>query len=237
MSQVQLLSSLQDENISRVLGAGREEGDGGSQFVVMEYLEYGDLTQFLQSHLPEDTPYLPPTTQTLNFPTLMFMATQVASGMKYLESLNFVHRDLATRNCLVGKSYQVKICDFGSDSPVYRADYFETQDQLLVPLRWMTRESVVEQRYTTKSDVWSFGVCLWEILNFAGIRPYSELTDIALLSALEAQSLPPLPAPRHCHKDVYELMIECWNMEETLRPSFREIHLFLQRKNLGYSPT
>ena len=94
VKEVQLLSGLEDENISRVLGIGTTSSP---HFVVMEYLEHGDLTQFLQSHLPEDTPYLIPTTKTLSFPTLIYMAVQVASGMKYLESLNFVHRDLATR--------------------------------------------------------------------------------------------------------------------------------------------
>ena len=94
VKEVQLLSGLEDDNISRVLGIGTT---CNPHFVVMEYLEHGDLTQFLQSHLPEDTPYLIPTTKTLSFPTLIYMAAQVASGMKYLESLNFVHRDLATR--------------------------------------------------------------------------------------------------------------------------------------------
>jgi len=204
---------------------------------VMEYLEHGDLTTFLQSHLPEDTPYLVGTsTKTLSLPALVYMATQVASGMKYLESLNFVHRDLATRNCLVGKCYHIKICDFGSDCPAYKKDYTETEELLLVPLRWMAAESITEHRYTTKSDVWSFGVCLWEILNFAGIRPYHELSDAEMLSALRNKSPPSLPCPRNCHRDLYELMLECWNINESLRPSFREIHLFLQRKNLGYSP-
>lgn len=93
-----------------------------------------------------------------------------------------------------------------------------------------------QHRYTTKSDVWSFGVCLWEILNFAGIRPYQEMTDSEMLSSLRNKSCPALPSPRNCHRDLYELMLECWNINEALRPSFREIHLFLQRKNLGYSP-
>ena len=158
------------------------------------------------------------------------------------------------RNCLVGKCYHIKICDFGSDCPSYKKDYVEMENLLLVPLRWMAWESVIEvmtrrlycidgilrpilqHRYTTKSDVWSFGVLLWEILNFAGIRPYQDLSDAALLAALHSKAPPALPAPRNCHRDLYDLMLECWNINENLRPSFREIHLFLQRKNLGYSP-
>ena len=94
----------------------------------------------------------------------------------------------------------------------------------------------VQKRFTTKSDVWSFGVCMWEILNLGGLRPYSELSDAQLLAHLTARTIPALPQPNQCSRDLYELLQECWNTVETLRPSFREIHLFLQRKNLGYSP-
>ena len=101
-------------------------------------------------------------------------------------------------------------------------------------------------KYTTKSDVWSFGVCLWEILQLASVRPYAALADDQVLAGLEAtyagnskipgEALGALERPPLCPKDVYELMCECWRREEAARPSFREIHLFLQRKNLGYSP-
>lgn len=235
--EVRLLSGLEDENISRVLGVCVREDPF---FVVMEYLEHGDLTQFLRCHLPEDTQLLPPGTKTLSFGTLIYMATQIASGMKYLESLNFVHRDIATRNCLVGKAYHIKICDFGSDSPIYRRDYYEMENHLLIPIRWMAWESVMECRYTTKSDVWSFAVCLWEILNYASVRPHQDLTDDQVLANLEAgqqgKGVMTLQAPRQCPKDLYELMCECWKTNELQRPSFREIHLFLQRKNLGFCP-
>ena len=103
--------------------------------------------------------------------------------------------------------------------------------------------SPLQCKYTTKSDVWSFGICLWEILQLASVRPYSGLTDDKVLSGLEAMyateaenGLGVLERPPLCPKDVYELMCECWRREDAARPSFREIHLFLQRKNLGYSP-
>ena len=92
-----------------------------------------------------------------------------------------------------------------------------------------------QKRFTTKSDVWSFGVCMWEILNFASVRPYAELTDTQLVGLLQNRACPTLPQPPQCPRELYELVVECCNLEETGRPSFREIHLFLQRKNLGYS--
>ena len=92
--------------------------------------------------------------------------------------------------------------------------------------------------------MWSFGVCLWEILQLASVRPYAHMDDEDVLEALEAKhegdaanGLRPLERPPLCPKDLYELMLECWKRDDAARPSFREIHLFLQRKNLGYSPT
>merc|ERR1712045_1115448 len=187
--------------------------------MICEYTEEGDLYQFLQDHVAETSLSKSPGVPTLSYGCLIYLATQIASGMKYLESLNFVHRDLATRNCLVGKCYHIKICDFGSDCPSYKKDYVEMENLLLVPLRWMAWESVIEHRYTTKSDVWSYGVLLWEILNFAGIRPYQALSDSDLLASLHNKTPPSLPAPRNCHRDLYDLMLECWNITEPLRPS------------------
>ena len=138
-------------------------------------------------------------------------------------------------------NYQYKPTHQVSDFGLSRSLYASVEDLASVssglPVRWMAPEVLKTRMVNNKSDVWSFGVLLWEILNFAGIRPYQDLSDSSLLAALHSKSPPALPAPRNCHRDLYDLMLECWNISETLRPSFREIHLFLQRKNLGYSPT
>ncbi|KAL1117264.1 hypothetical protein AAG570_004590, partial [Ranatra chinensis] len=238
---MRLLAALEDHNIARVLGlCTRDE----PLCVVMEYLEHGDLTQFLKTHVSaESNRTLPIGLKTLSFNCLLYMASQIASGMRYLESLNFVHRDLATRNCLVGKAYQIKVSDFGTDNEQYANDYYKIDGNMALPVRWMSWESISLGKYTTKSDVWSFGVTLWEILHLGRRRPYDAMTDAEVVDNLlrlqteEEADFGYLPrAPSPCTKDIADLMAECWRKNEHERPTFREIHLFLQRKNLGYAP-
>ncbi|KAG5315423.1 DDR2 protein, partial [Pseudoatta argentina] len=263
---VRILAALEDRNIARVLGACyREE----PYCVVMEYLEHGDLCQFLKTHITaEDAHSMPIGVKTLSkltplrrrfsFNCLIYMAAQIASGMRYLENLNFVHRDLATRNCLVGKAYHIKISDFGTDNELYACDYYKVDGTMPLPVRWMAWESIFLGKYTTKSDVWAFAVTLWEILNLGRRVPYEHLSDEEVVQSLrqlhhaaDCSNTNPedsckedprngfdyLPRPTASSKDIYDLMLECWQREETERPTFREISLFLQRKNLGYAPT
>ena len=176
------------------------------------------------------------------------------------------------RNCLVGGGKTIKISDFGMSRPCYRSDYFKSQSGCLLPIRWMAWESVLmvrsplsssrlgyfvynvtdfQGKFTTKSDVWSFGVTLWEVLTYARSQPFESLSDDKVVSNLSlfykerssksaaaaaATAAARLPTPHACPREVRDLMCECWRREEKERPSFREIHMFLQRKNLGYDP-
>ncbi|KAF6200531.1 hypothetical protein GE061_004974 [Apolygus lucorum] len=237
---VRILGALEDVNIARVLGVCSRDDP---ICVVMEYLDHGDLTQFLKTHVQAETSRsLPLGVKSLSFNCLLYMATQIASGMRYLESLNFVHRDLATRNCLVGKGYHIKISDFGTDNEAYACDYYKVETGMALPVRWMAWESVFLGKYTTKSDVWSFGVTLWEILTLCRHRPFDGLSDAEVVENLgrlqESEdgfvTLPRPPPPTT--KDITDLMLECWRQYEQQRPTFTQIHLFLQRKNLGYAP-
>ncbi|CAB0039584.1 unnamed protein product [Trichogramma brassicae] len=166
------LARLNDRNVARLLGASL---DDDPMCIVLENTEHGDLNQYLQSHVAETTTLQ--TAKTLSFGTLIYMATQIASGMKYLEEMDFVHRDLATRNCLVSSGYLVKISDLGSGRSAYSADYFKLEDGPPLPIRWMAWESMLLGNYTSKSDVWAFAVTFWEILTFAREQPFEELPD------------------------------------------------------------
>ncbi|KAK5643044.1 hypothetical protein RI129_009211 [Pyrocoelia pectoralis] len=235
---VRLLSKLKDPNIAQLLGACL---DYEPYFSVREHSEMGDLCQFLQDHVAETATPLASAASTLSYGCLIYMATQIASGMKYLESMRFVHKDLATRNCIVGKQYRIKVSDLGYGRTLYINDYCIIAESRPLPLRWMAWESILLGKYTSKSDVWSFAVTLWEILSFAREQPFEEFNDSKVLENItcfyqdNGRNIL-LSVPINCPKEIYDLMCECWQRNESDRPMFREIHLFLQRKNLGYHP-
>lgn len=232
--EARVLARLRDVNIVQLLGVCFKSEPWCLMF---EYSPCGDLNQYLQDHVADTSAsHLP---KTLSFGCLIYMATQIASAMKYLESLKIVHRDLATRNCLVGYNHHIKVSYFGMSRSPYAADYYKLEDWAMLPIRWMAWESVLLGKFTSKSDVWSFAVTLWEILTFAREQPFEELSDNKVIENLTHfyendgnQML--LPSPINCPREIYDLIRECWQRNESDRPNFQEIYLFLQRKNLGY---
>ncbi|KAG7165703.1 Discoidin domain-containing receptor 2-like 2 [Homarus americanus] len=241
------LSRVDNPNIVRLLGV---VNTSEPLCMLLEYMDDGDLYQFLRRHVTEGIPSAVfkgasgsiREPSFISYGALLHMVTQIVSGMKYLETLNVVHRDLATRNCLVGSGLTVKISDFGMSRPLYSSDYYRLSDsRALLPIRWMAWESVLQGKFSTKSDVWAFGVTLWEILMMARRPPYDELSDEGVLENVshcyhgDGAGMMVLPQPPLCPPDVYEMMTACWRPDYRHRPPFWEIHLFLQRKNLGYT--
>jgi len=237
--EAKIMSRLKDPNVVQVIGICTRSDP---MCVVVEYMKHGDLHLFLQRHsAAEATVSRRKNTSLLSYGALIYMATQISSGMKYLESLNMVHRDLAARNCLVGNNYTIKISDFGMSRSLYSGDYYRIEGKAVLPIRWMAWESLLLGKFSTKSDVWSFGVTVWEVLTFAKEQPFNELNDEAVIENCghfyqNDQHECYLPQPANCPKEIYDLLMECWNREEMHRPSFLEIHMFLQRKNMGYDP-
>lgn len=138
--------------------------------MLFEYMTQGDLHEFLITHSSnESTKISNPalSTNSLMSPVqFLHISLQICDGMEYLASHHYVHRDLAARNCLVGENFTVKISDFGLSRDIYSSDYYRVQSKSLLPVRWMPSESILYGKFTTESDVWSFGVVLWEIYSY-----------------------------------------------------------------------
>lgn len=183
--------------------------------MVFEYMEWGDLAGVLRGSRGGGRPG-----PNLNEPALLHVALQVARGMQYLASRRFVHRDLAARNCLVGCNLAVKIADFGMSRDVYTCDYYKMGGERPMPVRWMSPESIVYARFTHESDVWSYGVVLWEIYS-RGKQPfYGHNNDGATRLILQGIVLVP---PEDCPRFAGDLMRACWEADPRDRISFHEI--------------
>ncbi|CAH3187521.1 unnamed protein product, partial [Porites lobata] len=150
---------------------------------------------------------------------LFSFAWQIAKGMNHLAENNLVHRDLAARNVLVGHDNQIKVSDFGLMRQIYE-DVRSSAKSKKLPVKWMAPEALYQGLYTTKSDVWSFGVVLWEMATLGGV-PYPTLTNSELYRLLGAGYR--MERPDMCSDDVYELMADCWKEEPRSRPSFYQL--------------
>uniref|UniRef100_A0A674MHT4 receptor protein-tyrosine kinase n=1 Tax=Takifugu rubripes TaxID=31033 RepID=A0A674MHT4_TAKRU len=225
LKEVKILSRLKDPNIIRLLGVCVSNDP---LCMVTEYMECGDLNQYLSHRVLLDKTGPSNDAPTVSYPALISMASQIASGMKFLSSLNFVHRDLATRNCL----RHIKIADFGMSRNLYAGDYYRIQGRAVLPIRWMAWECILMGKFTTASDVWAFGVTLWEMLSVCQEQPYSNLTDEQVIDNAgeffrDQSRQVYLGRPAVCPQGLYELMLSCWNRDCKLRPSFSDIHSFL----------
>ncbi|XP_020300058.1 tyrosine-protein kinase transmembrane receptor Ror isoform X2 [Pseudomyrmex gracilis] len=217
--EVELMTDLRHPNIICLLGVILK---GEPMCMLFEYMTQGDLHEFLICHSPRsDVPLNNSNGKILEQPEFLHIALQIASGMEYLASHHYVHRDLAARNCLVGDNLTVKISDFGLSRDIYSSDYYRVQSKSLLPVRWMPPESILYGKFTTESDVWSFGVVLWEIYSY-GLQPYYGYNNQEVIDMIRSRQL--LPCPEDCPTMIYSLMIECWHEVANRRPQFPEIH-------------
>ncbi|XP_058064448.1 ephrin type-A receptor 3 [Anopheles bellator] len=188
--------------------------------IITEYMENGSLDTFLRAN---DGKF-----QTIQ---LIGMLRGIAAGMTYLSDMNYVHRDLAARNVLVNSLLVCKIADFGLSREIENASDAYTTRGGKIPVRWTAPEAIAFRKFTSASDVWSYGVVLWEVMSF-GERPYWNWSNQDVIKSIEKGYR--LPAPMDCPEALYQLMLDCWQKQRTHRPTFASITQTLD--NLARQP-
>uniref|UniRef100_A0A3Q4MTN5 receptor protein-tyrosine kinase n=1 Tax=Neolamprologus brichardi TaxID=32507 RepID=A0A3Q4MTN5_NEOBR len=230
LKEIKIMSRLNDPNIIRLLCVCVSSDP---LCMVTEYMENGDLNMFLSQREIESTLTHANNIPSVSLSDLLHMAVQISSGMKYLASLNFVHRDLATRNCLLDRRLTIKIADFGMSRNLYSSDYYRIQGRAVLPIRWMAWESILLGKFTTASDVWAFGVTLWEIFTLCKEQPYSLLSDEQVIENTgeffrnQGRQIF-LYAPPLCPPSLFELMMRCWSRDIPDRPTFEGLYQALK---------
>ncbi|XP_044765231.1 fibroblast growth factor receptor homolog 1-like isoform X2 [Coccinella septempunctata] len=210
-------------NIINLLGCCTQNGP---LYVIVEFAPHGNLRDFLRQHRPSSG-YEPAIgmiekeKKTLTQKDLVSFAYQVAKGMEYLASRRCIHRDLAARNVLVSDDYILKIADFGLARDIHCNDYYRKTTDGRLPVKWMAPEALFHRVYTTKSDVWSYGILLWEIMTLGG-TPYPSVPSVEKLFQL-LRNGHRMEKPPCCSLEIYLLMRECWSYHPNERPTFSEL--------------
>uniref|UniRef100_A0A452H247 Tyrosine-protein kinase n=1 Tax=Gopherus agassizii TaxID=38772 RepID=A0A452H247_9SAUR len=207
LQEARILKQYSHPNIVKLIGICTQKQP---IYIVMELVQGGDFLTFLRSE-----------GQQLKVKELLKMTANAAAGMEYLESKHCIHRDLAARNCLVTEKNSLKISDFGMSREEEDGIYASTGGMKQIPVKWTAPEALNYGRYSSESDVWSFGILLWEAFSLGAI-PYSNLSNTQTREAIEQGVR--LDPPEQCPEDVYRLMQRCWEYDPRKRPSFSTIH-------------
>ncbi|KAF6111091.1 ret proto-oncogene [Phyllostomus discolor] len=235
LSEFNLLKQVNHPNVIKLYGACSQDGP---LLLIVEYAKYGSLRGFLResrkagpgyvgSRGSRNSSYLDnPDERALTMGDLISFAWQISRGMRYLAEMKLVHRDLAARNVLVAEGRKMKISDFGLSRDVYEEDSYVKRSKGRIPVKWMAIESLFDHIYTTQSDVWSFGVLLWEIVTLGG-NPYPGIPPERLFNLLKTGYR--MERPDNCSEEMYSLMLQCWKQEPDKRPVFADISKDLEK--------
>ncbi|XP_077487862.1 hepatocyte growth factor receptor-like isoform X3 [Amblyomma americanum] len=205
LEEALIMKDFHHMNVLPLIGLSIDEG--GGLMVIIPYMKYGDLLSYIRDER--------------NSPTvkdLIMFGIHVAEGMKYLADTKFVHRDLAARNCMLSEDFIVRVADFGLSRDVYEKDYYSGDNKKTkLPVKWMAPESLEKGIYNHKTDVWSFGVLLWELMT-RGVTPYPEVDNWDIVNFLKQGRR--MQQPSYCPDELYDIMLQCWQDDPKRRPSF-----------------
>ncbi|CAI9170935.1 unnamed protein product [Rangifer tarandus platyrhynchus] len=205
LQEAKILKQYDHPNIVKLIGVCTQRQP---IYIIMELVPGGDFLTFLRKRKDD-----------IKLKQLVKFSLDVASGMSYLESKNCIHRDLAARNCLVGENNVLKISDFGmsrqEDGGVYSSSGLKQ-----IPIKWTAPEALNYGRYSSESDVWSFGILLWETFSL-GVCPYPGMTNQQAREQVERGYR--MSAPQHCPEDIFKIMMKCWDYKPENRPKFSEL--------------
>uniref|UniRef100_A0A8C1NBK7 Fibroblast growth factor receptor n=1 Tax=Cyprinus carpio TaxID=7962 RepID=A0A8C1NBK7_CYPCA len=222
ISEMEMMKMIgKHKNIINLLGACTQDGP---LYVIVEYASKGNLREYLRARRPHGMEYCYNPDQvpveSMSIKDLVSCAYQVARGMEYLASRKCIHRDLAARNVLVTEDNVMKIADFGLARDVHHIDYYKKTTNGRLPVKWMAPEALFDRIYTHQSDVWSFGVLLWEIFTLGG-SPYPGVPVEELFKLLREGHR--MDRPSACTQEIYLMMKDCWHAVPTQRPTFKQL--------------
>ncbi|XP_053520540.1 tyrosine-protein kinase Mer isoform X2 [Artibeus jamaicensis] len=222
LSEAACMKDFSHPNVIRLLGVCIETGSQGTPkpMVILPFMKYGDLhTYLLYSRLEVGSKYIP-------VQTLVKFMVDIAQGMEYLSNRNFLHRDLAARNCMLRDDMTVCVADFGLSKKIYSGDYYRQGRIAKMPVKWIAIESLADRVYTSKTDVWAFGVTMWEIAT-RGMTPYPGIQNHEIYDYLLHGHR--LKQPEDCLDELYGIMHSCWRAEPLDRPTFSILRLQLEK--------
>ncbi|XP_059372979.1 fibroblast growth factor receptor 2-like isoform X6 [Carassius carassius] len=222
VSEMEMMKMIgRHKNIINLLGACTQDGP---LYVIVEYASKGNLREYLRARRPPGMEYsydiARVSDEPLTFKDLVSCTYQVARGMEYLASQKCIHRDLAARNVLVTESNFMKIADFGLARDVHNIDYYKKTTNGRLPVKWMAPEALFDRVYTHQSDVWSFGVLMWEIFTLGG-SPYPGIPVEELFKLLKEGHR--MDRPANCTNELYMMMKDCWHAISSHRPTFKQL--------------